>query len=233
MLDVYRPTEEGPWPVMVMAPGQGANKEVAKDIGQRYAEDGAVAYLITMTDDPPFLETVEDVACAIRYARATAADYGGDPENVTLVGFSLGASVGAVVGLSGDDHTNGCVETDTSALPDAFVGYEGPYDWAHTDYPLDLELLQQDDPETWAAIDPYAHIGENPDLAVRLIHGVDEGIAWYEVSHEVSEEFQLALQGAGYDVELILLDGARHTASTGSAPFEAMVEQALTVAESN
>lgn len=220
LLDVYRPTAEGPWPVVVFAPGLGATKEVATDIGKSYAENGAVAYLITMTDDSPYLETVEDVACAVRYARATAPDHGGDPENVTLVGFSLGAAAGATVGLSGDDHTNGCVETDTSALPDAFVGYEGSYDWAG------LERMEQGDPETWAAIDPYAHIGENPDLVVRLIHGVDEG------SGVAAEEFQRTLQGAGYDVELIFLDGAGHTASTGSDPFVATVEQALIVAES-
>lgn len=220
LLDVYRPTAEGPWPVVVFAPGQGATSEVLQDFGKSYAENGAVAYLITMADDPPFLETVEDVACAVRYARATAPDHGGDPEKLTLVGFSLGATAGVTAGLSGDNHTNGCVETDASALPDAFVGYEGSYDWAN------LEHIEQDDPETWAAIDPYAHIGENPDLVVRLIHGVDERYG------AVAEEFQRALQGAGYDVEVIFLDRASHTAYTGSAPFVAMVEQALIVAES-
>lgn len=232
LLDVYHPTADGPRPVVVFAPGRWAGKNAVGYFGSSYAESGAVAYVLTMSDDPPFLETVEDIACAVRYARATAGDYGGDPDTVTLVGFSLGASAGAVAALSGDDHTAGCVETDASALPHAFVGYEGPYDWAHTDYPLDLELLEQDDPVLWAAIDPYAHVGRNPDLIVRLIHGVDENFAWYEVPPEVSEEFQQALAAAGHDAEVTLVDGASHSAVPGVPQFDAIVEQALTIADS-
>lgn len=233
LLDVYHPTAEGPWPVVVFAPGKGVGKNIVGYFGSSYAERGAVAFVLTMSDDPPFLETVQDIACAVRYARVTAADYGGDPDTVTLVGFSLGASAGAVAALSGDDHTEGCVETDASALPHAFVGYEGPYDWAHTDYPLGLELLEQDDPVLWAAIDPYAHVGRNPDLIVRLIHGVDENVVWYDVPPEVSEEYQQALAVAGHDVEVVLVDGAGHSADPGDPQFDAIVTQALTVADSS
>ena len=79
------------------------------------------------------------------------------------------------------------------ALPDGFVGYEGPYDWAHVDYPIRFDKLEQTDPDLWVSIDPYAHIGANPELVVRLMHGLEEGPAWWDIEPEVSQEFQMAL----------------------------------------
>lgn len=233
-LDVYHPTAAASGPVVVFAPGRGGTKADGRPFGETWAENGAVSYVVSMSYNPPFLDAVEDLACAVRFARATAAEYGGDPDEVTLVGFSLGASAGAVVALSGDDHTTGCVQAGTSALPDTFVGYEGAYDWAHADYPLGLDLLEQDDPELWAAIDPYAHVGEHPELVVRLINGVDDNTVWYETAPQVPEEFRQALVDAGHDdVEVILIDGARHSAGYPGAPqFDAMVEQALDTADS-
>ena len=50
----------------------------------------------------------------------------------------------------------------------------------------------------------------------------------------VPEEFRQALVDAGHDdVEVILIDGARHSAGYPGAPqFDAMVEQALDTADS-
>lgn len=233
LVDVYRPVLEGPWPVIVFAHGMGGSKN-DPNIGRGFAPYGAVVYQVDLADEPPFLETVEQVACAVRYARATATDHGGDPNNVALVGFSMGATAGAVVGLTGDDYTAGCVETGASALPDAFIGYEGPYDWAHGEYPGELHLLEESDPEVWAAVDPYAHIGEHPDLVVRLIHGVDGDVSWYDVRPQVSEDFERALSAAGYDVKLTFVEGASHSVGfAGVAQFDEIVEQTLSTTDTN
>lgn len=231
LVNVYRPTQEGPWPVVVFVHGFGGSKSDDR-LGWGFAENGVVAYLPSVSNEPPHLETIQNVACAVRYARATSADHGGDPDEIVVVGFSSGAAAGAVAALSGDDHTTGCVETGVSALPDAFVGYDGVYDWAHTETPREFHLLEQDDPETWTAIDPYAHVGENPGLVVRLIHGVDDDLEWFEPRPQVSEDLYQALLDAGYDVELTLIEGAGHSSGFAGVPqFDEMVAQTLAIVE--
>jgi hypothetical protein len=131
------------------------------------------------------------------------------------VGNSGGAATGAVVAMAGDDFEGECVVTDGSARLDALVGYEGPYDYATTDY-LDsdsvwtISILRETDPELWEALNPYSHIGGNPDLQIRLIHGDDIDLRWYDVPPNVSIEFHQALADAGYDVELTIVEGATH-----------------------
>ena len=68
----------------------------------------------------------QDVACAIRYARATAPKYRG-AGSLTLVGHSLGGWVGSVVALDSTEFEGGCLYGG-SGRPDAFVGLAGDYD---------------------------------------------------------------------------------------------------------
>lgn len=210
-LDVHRPEEPGPWPVVVVAHGVKLSKSAFRGLAEAIAAEGAVVFNIDYDDTPPFLAGIEDVACAIRFARARAADYDGDPARITLVGNSLGAANGVIVGMAGDDFSGDCVVTEGSALIDALVLYEGPYDRPRLPG-FDPLALKEEDPELWAATNPYLQIGGNPDLVVRLIHGDDTDEAWYEVPRAVSVEFHQALVDAGYDAELILLEDASHTA---------------------
>jgi hypothetical protein len=132
-----------------------------------------------------------------------------------------------VVALAGDDFEGDCVATDASALPDALVGFEGPYDYATTVYQssFDHTILKDSDPELWHAINPYSHIGRNSDLQVRLVHGdaVDD---YWEILPEVSMGFYEALVDAEYDAELIVVKGASHTALVDPySDVEALVVQ--------
>ena len=184
---------------------------------------------------PPFLhEATEQVACAVRFAKATAADHGGDATEITVVGHSAGAVTGMVVALTGDDcYAQDCVVTDETAVLDVLVGYKGPYDWTIHDYgEISPFPLGEEDPDKWEAINPYAHIGGNPDLVVRLTHRDDLNVAWYETPRGVSVDLNQVLLEAGYDAELTLLEGASHSAllSRGSKAFDMAVQQVLQVA---
>lgn len=211
-LDVYAPSEPGPWPVVVVAHGNRQDRSVFARFAEAIASQGAVVYNIDVAFTFPHLIGIERIACAVRFARTTAADYGGEPSRITLVGSSAGASTGAVVAMAGDDFEGDCVTSGVSALPDALIAFEGSYDYATTAYgSWDHTILKDEDPELWHAINPYSHIGRNPDLQVRLIHGDDLDLNWYDVPPEVSREFYQALADAGYDVELIIVEGAIHT----------------------
>ena len=219
--------------MVVVVHGSGITAASMWDFAMALASEGAVVYNVDVTMVEPYLETIGEEACAVRFARATAADYGGDPTRVTLFGLSGGARTGAVVALAGDDYEDGCVVTEESGLPDAFVGYEGAYDHATQPIgPIDLTTLEETDPDVWRAIDPYAQIGGNPGVEIVLVHGDDVDRFWYDIPMERSVAFHEALLEAGYDAELVVVDGASHTAvlSSGSEGFTATVEQVMQTA---
>ena len=238
LLDVYTPSQPGPWPVVVVVHGANIGRVSFGPLSEAIASQGAVVYNIDVMFTIRHQGVgIERIACAVRYARATASDYGGDPGLITLVGNSAGARAGAVVALAGDDFEGDCVVTEGSALLDALVGFEGAYDYMTTDYgkSFDFYSLKDEDPDLWEAINPYSHIGRNPELLVRLIHGNAEDVALYDVPLEVSMEFHQALVDAGYDIELIVVEGAHHTAllSRSSDAFALVVQQVMELARSS
>lgn len=237
-LDVYATSEPGPWPVVVVVHGYGGNRQTYGNFARELVSHGAVVFTIDVRmsvydERGNYLTletTIERVACAIRFARAKASDYGGDPARITLVGQSGGAASGIVVAMDGDQYDGDCAVNDGSALPDAFVGYEGPYDWsADTAGPLRAFAA---DPGMWEAIDPYSHIGGNLDLVVRLIHGDLADASPYDVPLAVSVEMYEALVAAGYDAELTVVPDASHSdvSEQDSEAFDVAVRQVLRVA---
>jgi acetyl esterase/lipase len=219
-LDVYTP-EEAAGPVVVILHGLDNNKEYYAPLSQAIAEQGAVVFTVDwptwMADlaaresGKGFREMSEALSCAIRFARATASDYGGDPSRVTLVGHSYGAAAGAWVALAGDNLDRSwegfasirggpppqfeCVVSGVSANVDAFVGIAGRYDFAGP--------LQERDPELWQIAGASAHLGQDLGLRVRLIHGERDDL----VRPEHAVQFNDALAEAGYDTSLRLWDG--------------------------
>jgi dienelactone hydrolase len=236
-LDVHAPDESGPWPVVIIVHGVSQSKKTFQPLAESIASQGAVVYNITVKHTFPNTIAIKRIACAVRFARATAADYGGDPSRVTLVGNSAGANTGIIVALGGDriERIEGdCLEEEETAYVDAFVGYEGGYDIATTVYPTpyDHSHLKDKDPELWHATNPYAFIGQNPELQIRLVHGDDLASAWYDFSPKSSQDFYQALAEAGYNVELTIVDDNPHTALTNdeSEAFALTVEIVMEVA---
>jgi acetyl esterase/lipase len=246
-LDVYAPAAQGAWPVVVVLHGYLVRKEDVRLMSKAIAGQGAVVFtanwpawtspsIAVQGDGAKLREWVETVACAIRFARATASDYGGDPGRVTLVGHSLGGGIGSVVALAGDNigpsweefaSTRGgpppqidCLASEGSAYPDAFVGYGGAY--------MMFESLEQDDPELWKIVSPYALIGSNPNLQVRLIHGKWDSMM-PEEAIELSIQLVEAMQEAGYDATWTVVDAGHQfspTGPTGQETVQMIVETA-------
>ena len=236
-LDVVAPSQQGPWPVVVVVHGWAQTQKGLEPLARAIASQGAVVFNTDVAFTFPFLSVIERLACAVRFARATASDYDGDPNRIILVGNSMGAASGVVVSLAGDDFDGDCVVSDVSALPDALVAYEGPYDFATTNYNGvgDHTAFYQEDPELLNTFDPYSHIGRNLDVQIRLVHGEDVDDQWYEPKPEVSIELYKELAESGYEVELIFVDGASHIDLTNfiSDAFTLMVQQVMELARSS
>lgn len=219
-LDVYAPAGEssrGGWPVVVVIHGFMQSKRDFRLLSEEMATQGALVFTL---DWPTYSgssvlrehgkkmrEMTETLVCAVRYASAHAADYGGNPERLILVGFSLGAYGGALVSLAGEtlevewaelsrragepaDQVECLAAGDTRVA--AFIGIAGPYQA--------FDDPQTAGPELAALLAPSAHLGDNPDLVVRLLHGENDA----RVDASASQQFVSALSAAGYDAGLTM-----------------------------
>ena len=163
-----------------------------------------------------------DLSCAVRVARLDAVKQGGDPDRLVLAGYSMGAAFGATVTIVGDDPeitalTSGtCAAPDGSAVPDAFFGWEGPYDWdavVEAEFAGLLELA----PETIRLLGPIPHI-EADSSDDRVPFHLRSGDQLYRsVSHaEHLATLEAALAAEGWPVSSEVLPGVSHTDFMGT-----------------
>lgn len=230
-MDRYLPAGAGPWPTVVMLHGGDSDAAEMAGLAQAVAERGAVVYVPTYPESGwPTLQQVGageskpdralgDIACAVRTARTDAADSGGDPDRLVVVGFSRGAQIGAVVSLAGDDpavtgaSSGTCLGSKASAVPQAFVGLDGPYDWE--------SFASATEPELWAAIDrdlmtkisPLTYANTPAPDPAPTFSLVSSGQATADGTFaEHAERFAAALAAAGYSVSLSPLPHLWHAA---------------------
>ena len=80
-LDVYAPSQQGPWPVVVVVQGLYGGRSYLIPLAKAIASQGAVVYNIDVAHGSPHLtSSIERIGCAVRFARDTAAGYGGGSE---------------------------------------------------------------------------------------------------------------------------------------------------------
>ncbi|MDP8903886.1 MAG: alpha/beta fold hydrolase, partial [Chloroflexota bacterium] len=214
-VDVYAPVDPGPWPVAVMIHGRPRTPADMAELARTVAARGAVVYNADYRGVRPVGQgwpfAIEDGACAIRYARATAGTYGGDPTRVLLVGHSFGGYVGGLVALAGDEFAGTCLHPSESALPDAWVGIAGNYTIGDPPHPL-WEVFfggtAYEEPQAWQQGNPLNHIGGNPELVVRFLHLRDDEVVPPSQGRRLVRE----LAAAGYDAQMTVLEGTDHWA---------------------
>lgn len=200
-VDVYYPDADGPWPVAVVLHGGEDHKETMYGFGRFAAKQGVVAFVPEWRSFPAQLESdplaaLEDVTCAVRFARDRASEYGGDGQRIVAAGWSLGANFGAIAVLRNDPVAGDCaVGADVSARVEGFVGLDGVYNVG--------ELLDEPSPWTDDEIDDISASryvrsfkgGEPPEF--RLFTGQVEEL------HAQAERFRDELRQAGYEVDLV------------------------------
>jgi acetyl esterase/lipase len=130
-LDVYRPAHAEHAPVVVFFYGgawQDGKREWYRWAGQVLAEHGVVAVVPDYRKYPQVKLDgfMHDAARAVAWTHAHAADYGGNPDDLFLMGHSAGAHLGAL--LSTDAHWLRQVGMRPDQLR-GFIGLAGPYDF--------------------------------------------------------------------------------------------------------
>lgn len=212
-VDIYHPTNKAKWPTVVTIHGRPRAPTDMQQLARALARDGAVVFNADYRGVRPvskgFPESINDVACAIRFARANTAKYGGDPDHIVLVGHSYGGYVGMMVSVAGNRLAGkgiGCLEDRGSSLPDGFVHVAG-VSITKPSEPLDVIYFggpQSAIPEVWQRGNVFHQIdiGGNPDLKVGIIFELDDPYLGYAHATWLRNE----LRENGYDVRLQLLD---------------------------
>ena len=148
--------------------------------------------------------SLDDVACAIRFARAEAPAYT-DADELVVVGHSAGAHLGAVVALDPAPWGADC-EYPPGDSPDRFVGLAGIYDVRAVPivyfFSTFMGASAAAAPDRWAAVNPV-ELATRQDLEVVLVTGSEDEL----VPPSQAQAFADALPGGARLVEIA---GADH-----------------------
>ncbi len=166
-LDVYEPRGPHPGaPVVVFFYGgnwDSGSRGFYRFVGAVLASRGVVAVIPDYRVYPEvrFPDFLNDSARAVAWAKAHAADYGGDPRRLFLMGHSAGAYNAAM--LTVDRRWLGAVGLDPRTDVAGVVGLAGPYDFL----PLHSERLKAifGPPDQLPDTQPITHVdGQAPPM---------------------------------------------------------------------
>jgi acetyl esterase/lipase len=194
------------------------------------ARRGVVVFVPEWQSFPAQLEehrlaALEDVACAVRFARERAGDYGGHGQRIVAAGWSLGANFGAIAVLRADPVEGDCtVGPDVSSRAQGLVGLDGVYDFT------ELILADPSPPVSWSieevneiSAHTYVRTADGDDPPVfRLFSGIEEQL------HAQAERFRKDLEEGGFDVEVVRHPELSHGAMIfAPGTVEALVDLAF------
>jgi pimeloyl-ACP methyl ester carboxylesterase len=192
MLAVYAPTKAGPWPVVVLLPPVGMTAFLYGLYARPVADLGFVVFVPTwgagMSDAPAYDQTQatdSQAACAVEYAAAHAAEYGGDPTTLIVFGHSSGANTAAMVAFAHPEPSAGCLVGATPGAIDALITWDG--DWMLQTTFMGWDELLAADPRVFDALTPWTYLAEHKDLKVVML-GETEANADYDYDRPLPDQ---------------------------------------------
>ncbi len=216
-VDVYAPAGAHQAPVVVFIYGGGwraGDRGMYRFLGATLAAAGLVCVVPDYRVWPEVRSPafVQDAAQAVGWARAHAAEHGGDPGRLFLMGHSAGAQIAALLALN--PAWLGAVGMQPGRDIRGVVGLAGPYDFL----PLQSDTLKEifGPEEQRPASQPINFVtpGAPPML---LATGSDDTT----VLPRNSTRLAAKLREAGNKAELIIYPGVGHATIMGafSAPL--------------
>jgi len=229
-LDAGTPPGSGPFPVAILVHGGGwtsgtrAGSEKpgsGADITpwfSTFTDAGFVWFSIDYRLAPAhrWPAQLEDVQAAIRWVKAHAADYGGDPARLVIVGHSAGGHIALHAAVVGEGDTGVQAAVGYAPVSDLEVDSEvrgGPSVSLQNLFGLTKELT----PETRARLRTVSPIGHvKPGLPPMLIL---HGDADRTVPISMTRRFEEKMLAAGNTCDVVVLPRAPH----GLVPWDRIV----------
>ncbi len=239
-LDVYRPKNgPKPFPAVILLHGVGTGTKGRR--GQHtlaidLAQQGFVAVAVSYNHEPngktgEFLDPIHDVKAAVRWLRSEGAKkFDIDPEKIGVVGFSAGACLACLLGMTRpNDGLEGAAPPNAQPTNvQAVVGYFPPSDFRslHATWKMPLPLLDWENArrpfliknlEGWFGGTPMACADRYDKLSpikyvrkdtapLLLLHGKLDRV----IPHAHSEQLEKKLRELNAPVTLKLFDKAGH-----------------------
>ena len=206
-LDIHRTRNSNrKTPVVVFFYGgswQTGTRQDYRFVGQSLAKQGVLVIVPDYRKSPQvaFPAFVEDAARAVAWTKLHAAEYGGDPSRIFLVGHSAGAHIAAMLGTDGRFlRAVGMQPRDLAGI----VGLAGPYDFLPITDPLQQRIFAPE--SAWPLSQPVNFVdGDEPPFL--LLQGTADKVVW----PRNAERLAAKLRTFNEPVEVRMLDGASHT----------------------
>ena len=176
LVDVVAPREgDGPWPTVVVFHGnpKRTSKTWHRFDAQLLAEQGRVVFVanwghgITSASDTTSEQDLwrlanQQVACAVVYAHANTAEFGGDPSHITLYGYSAGGNQVLMAGFGDFDPLGNCSADGPAVAVQALVTVDA--DWV-----LGGGWGQEAaNPESFYLKTPWRYLDGSQDLPIHI-----------------------------------------------------------------
>jgi acetyl esterase/lipase len=218
-MDILTPQVSGPHPLVLYLPGGGfvsARRGMAAKQRRYVADAGFVVASIdyrTTAVGATYRDGLMDVATALRFLRAHAAEYGIYPTRVAVWGESAGGYLAAMAATEPDNKINAAVDVfGASNLAEVAAGFDARTIAAYTGpkapvpaYVLGPGRSLVDHPEEIRQADPASRVNaQTPPFL--LLHGDDDRV----VAPNQTARLHQALREAGVDSTRYVLKGGGH-----------------------
>lgn len=228
-LDLFLPENiEGAKPVVIFVTGGAwiiGYKAWGSFLGMQLAERDIIVACIDYRNFPQgtISDMVKDACQGILFVFNNIAEYGGDPNNIYLMGQSAGAHISAcaLLELATIEHEHGKPTSSKVAKIKAYFGLSGGYNlfnlvdhFHNRGLYRSIFLSIMEGEKSLSQHSPEVRIQE-PSIreAVSLLPPLYlfHGTADYSIPSDASKTFCNALQKVGAKAELILYEGKSHT----------------------
>jgi acetyl esterase/lipase len=210
MLDVYAPAKADA-PVVVFFYGGGwtsGDKNIYRFLGSAMAARGVMMVVpdYRLYPEIRFPAYVEDAAQAVAWARANAAKYGGDPNNIFLMGHSAGGQIATLLALNKDYLA---AVNMTPARLRGVIGIAGPYDFLPLTDPVYKSLFGPE--ERWPLSQPVTFV--TPGAPPMFLAAAEkDDIVWPRNTYRLSAK----LRENGDDVTVKIYPSVGHLTIIGA-----------------
>jgi len=227
MARIYQPQGTGPFPTLLDLHGGAWNNKdrlANEPMDRAVAASGVLVVAIDMTLAPeaPYPAAVQDASYGIRWLKARASRWHGDPAHPGVLGSSSGGHVAELVGMRPRDPRYTAIPLPDAPNADATVTYvatRSPISDCHARYE---HMVKTSRPEmikkTKLFFDPWDSIFEaNPALILErgekvtlppllIMQGeLDSNVPW-----QIQDKFAKAWRAAGGECELEIFPGCEH-----------------------
>ncbi|MPZ51463.1 MAG: alpha/beta fold hydrolase [Acidimicrobiia bacterium] len=185
----------------------GGSPRLLDDWAEALASEGAVifnaSYRLARSSEGGYPESIDDIVCAVRFARQRAPEFT-ESDELIVMGHSSGGHLAAVAALAGDEFGADC-PYPKAPLPDRLVGLAAIYDLEVVSMlsVVFMGATLQEMPEAWASANPIDLVDHRNDLETVVIVAGEDRL----LPESMAENFASALT-PNTDVKII--PGADH-----------------------